>query len=154
MMDFKEFLLLEEEEEEKRKHTPRRSGPSRRAGDDPPPKSYPKLQKAVDTYRLARSSIIAAKRKRDRTDADTTVRIAASTDLTNPTLKRLSEIVENLVERSIVSASEIVPKGAPTSTKAAVGMTKLTRTLRTGTSGQRERMRGISAGAGQKGALN
>jgi len=151
-MDFKEFLLLEGDAEESKDQAKKREEKRKefkpRPNDPKAPESTPIRSTASTLAKITHGSLKAVKNKRDKVDADTTVRIAASTDLTNPILKRLSEIVENLVERGgIVSATEVVDKGAPTSTQAAKGMYKLTRKIRTGDSAARGAARGQSAGA-------
>tara|TARA_R110001583_G_scaffold193493_1_gene362087 strand:+ start:805 stop:1245 length:441 start_codon:yes stop_codon:yes gene_type:complete len=145
-MDFKEFLLLEGDAEESKDQAKKRDEKRKfkpRPGDPKAPESSALKSTAKTLIRLTHGSLQAAKKSRKYKDADTRVQIAASTNLINPAMKRLFEIV---------ASTEVSDQ--PSSSQAAIGMRKLNRKLRTGTSAERGSARGMSAGqAVGKGAL-
>ena len=138
-MDFKEFLLLEDDG-----MIPRSDSEGRRPDDPKPPKRHPMINRIAALARGIKSIYTHARDQRKRTKAGTVVPITASTNITDPTLKRICELV---------SAAQVVSPGEPRSTKAAVSKRRLSRDLAITTSTQRERATGKSAGSGQKSAL-
>ena len=86
-MDFKEFLLLEDD------GMIPRSGDDRRPGDQKRPKRHRITNQIAALVRGIKTLYTHARDQRKRTQAGTVVPIVASTNITDPTLKRICELV-------------------------------------------------------------
>ena len=86
-MDFKEFLLLEDA------GMIPRSEDDRRPGDQKRPKRHRTANIIASAARAIKGLYTHARDQRKRTQAGTVVPITASTNITDPTLKRICELV-------------------------------------------------------------